>query len=77
MSLHQLQPQLDGPDAEARLAEVQKRFRDAARRASRAAYGKRQGSDAIPLWALLFVAACIGAAAFAVAQTVLARLFWV
>lgn len=76
MSLHELQPRLDGPEAEERLARMRKRFRKISRRASRAAHGKPGAAPTGTLAALLVSAACIGAAAFATAQAVLRPLLW-
>ncbi|MCC7267599.1 MAG: hypothetical protein IT546_09710 [Caulobacteraceae bacterium] len=76
MTLHESPPRLAGAAAEARLARMRKRLREVSRRASKAAHGRRPDRARTPLLALLFCAACIGAAAFELAETLLRRAFW-
>ena len=76
MSLHEVRPMLDAAGAEDRRARMRKRLREVSRRASRTAHGKRRGAAGAALLALLFCAACIGAAAFELAETLVMRAFW-
>ena len=74
MTLHELQPR--GPAAAERLARMRRRWREVSRRASRAERGRRQAARGGVLAALVVSSACIGAAAFAVAETLIARVLW-
>lgn len=77
MTVHKLQPQPEGSGADARRERMRRRFRKLSRRASRAE--RRRSRSAGPggvLAALVVASACIGAAVFKLAETLVTRAFW-